>query len=885
MSTDRTDPFGSLRTLPVEDATGAPLYYHSLAEAEAGGAGPIADLPWSLRTLAEGVLRHQGHPQATPEHVRAITRRDTSAAIPFFPGRVLFQDASGIPVLADMITLLERARAEGLDTAALEPALPLDLVVDHALEVDEYGSSVAAEKNIDLEYARHRDRYRFLRWAQDRLPGLRVVPPGTGICHQLNLEVLAPVVTTVESGDRHVAALDMLVGTDSHTTMINALGVTGWGVGGIEATAAALGQAVMIRVPRVVGVELTGRLAPGVFASDLALTLAEKLRALNVVGAVVEFYGPGLSALSVPDRATVANMAPEYGATMAWFPADRRTIAYLAATGRSPERVHLAEQYLKAQGLFHTEDSPAPRFETTLSLDLGRIATTLAGPSRPHDALTLSEVPTSAGENASGTGDSASPKDGDIAIAAITSCTNTSNPRSLVAAGLLARNAVAAGLRPPAWTKTSFTPGSRAAADLLASAGLQEHLDRLGFQVAGFGCGTCMGNSGPLGPVPAASDRTEGTALAAVLSGNRNFTGRIHPAVAHAYLASPAMVVAYALAGNVRVDLTNDPVGHREDGTAVTLADLWPSDEEIDALLAEHESAALGRGAQRELTTARWQELEYPRGEHYQWDGESGSIRRPPFTDPELTSPTLTGDLTARPLLVLGDAVTTDHISPVARVLPDSAAGRWLRERGVDERSLGTFSSRRLNHDVMIRGGFANTRLVNLLVPEKQGGWTRTAPGTEPVPVHEAAEYHRSQGTPVVVVAGELYGAGSARDWAAKVTRLLGIRAVLARSFERIHRTNLVAMGVLPIQWEGPAPESFDGSEEIDLLGLSELGSTTEITVRVRRNGEILWKDTATCRIDTPLEWEWLRAGGLFGHLLTQQANRQRATTERNPLG
>jgi len=871
-----TDPFRSLTALPVSDEAGAPLHYYSLAEAEAHGAGPIADLPWSLKTLVEGILRHQGHPQALPEHVHAVTRRDETAAIPFFPGRVLFQDASGIPVLADMITLLERARAEGLDTSALEPALPLDLVVDHALEVDEYANPEAALRNIDLEYERHRDRYRFLRWAQDRLPGLRVVPPGLGICHQLNLEVLAPVVTATESGGRHVAALDSLVGTDSHTTMINALGVTGWGVGGIEATAAALGQAVMIRVPRVVGIELTGRLAPGVFASDLALTLAEKLRALNVVGAVVEFHGPGLEALSVPDRATVANMAPEYGATMAWFPADRRTIEYLAATGRSPERVHLAEQYLRAQGLFRTPSSPAPRFETGLSIDLASITTTLAGPSRPHDALSPSEVPTSRGESG--------PLDGDIAIAAITSCTNTSNPRSLVAAGLLARNAVAAGLRPPGWTKTSFTPGSRAAADLLASAGLQDHLDRLGFQVAGFGCGTCMGNSGPLSPALSESDRTKDTALAAVLSGNRNFTGRIHPAIAHAYLASPAMVVAYALAGNVRIDVTRDPIGRAEDGTDVTLADLWPSDEEIDAMLAEHEAAALGRDAHRELTTTRWQELEYPRGEHYRWDGEAGSIRRPPFTDPELTSPTLPGDLTARPLLVLGDAVTTDHISPVARVLPDSAAGRWLRERGVGDRALGTFSSRRLNHDVMIRGGFANTRLANLLVPEKQGGWTRTAPGEEPVPVHEAAEYHRRQGTPVVVVAGELYGAGSARDWAAKVTRLLGIRAVLARSFERIHRTNLVAMGVLPIQWQGPAPETFDGSEEIDLLGLADLGSTTEITVRVRRAGEIVWQGTALCRIDTPLEWEWLRAGGLFGHLLTEQTERQGAP-HRDPVG
>ncbi|GAB2470001.1 aconitate hydratase [Streptomyces incanus] len=868
MSTPFTAPdsFGCLRELPVEGAPGVPLQYYSLADAEANGAGPVSDLPWSLRTLVEGILRHQGHPQVLPEHVHAITRRDASAAVPFFPGRVLLQDASGIPVLADLVTLLERAAADGLDGSALEPVLPLDLVVDHALEVDEYASGAAAPRNIDLEYARHHDRYRFLRWAQERLPGLRVVPPGVGICHQLNLEVLAPVVTTEESDGTRIAALDALVGTDSHTTMINALGVTGWGVGGIEATAAALGQAIMIRVPHVVGVELTGRLAPGVFASDLALTLAERLRELNVVGSIVEFHGPGLPSLSVPDRATVANMAPEYGATMAWFPADRRTLAYLATTGRSPEQVHLTEQYLKAQGLLHSPAVPVPRYDTEVTVALDSISTTLAGPARPHEALSLAEVPASRGP--------AGPQDGDVAIAAITSCTNTSNPRSLVAAGLLARNAVEAGLRPAAWTKTSLTPGSRSAADLLASAGLQKHLDELGFHVAGFGCGTCMGNSGPLSPALDATARAKDTALAAVLSGNRNFTGRIHPEVAHAYLASPAMVVAYALAGTVRTNLELEPLGHAADGSPIVLADLWPDESEIDELLSAHEAASLGRGARRPLTTERWLALEHPRDDTYPWDGEAGSIRRPPFTDAALTRPAVDGELLgARPLLVLGDAVTTDHISPVARILRDSAAGRWLIERGVDERALGTFSSRRLNHDVMVRGGFANPRLSNHLAPGGEGGWTRTAPDETPVPVHVAAEYHRRRGTPLVVVAGDMYGAGSARDWAAKVTRLLGVRAVLARSFERIHRTNLVALGVLPVQWEGPPPDLFDGTEEIDLLGIDDLASSTNATVRVRRGDHVLWNGAATCRIDTPLELDWLRAGGLFGHLLSTQAD------------
>lgn len=877
------DPFRCRAPLGPPSGIGAtPVDHYSLTLAEQHGAGAISSLPWSLRTLVENLLRHQDHPSVTPEHVRAVTARDASAAIPFLPGRVLLQDASGIPVLADLVTLQERARADGLPLASLTPRLPLDLVVDHALEVDESATPTAAARNTELEFARHESRYRFLRWAQDRIPGLRVIPPGVGICHQLNLEVLASVVTTDETNDGPVAALDCLVGTDSHTTMINALSVTGWGVGGIEATAAALGQPVSIRLPRVVGVRLEGTLRPGVFASDLALTLAERLRRLDVVGAVVEFFGPALSTLSVPDRATVANMAPEYGATMAWFPSDDRTLQYLAATGRSRKHIGSVERYLQAQGLFHTSSTPTPEFDTVVPLDLGSVRTVLAGPTRPHQLLTPAEV--------TGADRSAEPRiapahspastperqDGDLAIAAITSCTNTSNPRSLIAAGLLARNAVRAGLRAQPWTKTSFTPGSRTAADLLAAAGLQEALDELGFAVAGFGCGTCMGNSGPLLPDVAESARTSQARLAAVLSGNRNFPGRVHPDVAHAYLASPAMVVAYALLGHVRADPEHDPLGNRPDGSPVRLADLWPTDDEVDQLIARHEPASLGRSATLPLITPQWQQMTPVQTATYAWEDLAGTIRRPPFADPELTRPVITGDITgARALLVLGDGVTTDHISPVARISPDSAAGAWLKAQGVTD-ELGTFSSRRLNHDVMLRGGFANARLENGLTPELHGGWTRTDPGAAPVPVHEAAEHYAAQNVATVIIAGGSYGAGSARDWAAKVTRLLGVRAVLARSFERIHRTNLVAMGVLPIEWPGAGRLDLDGSEVFDILGLDDASPGAEVSVVVRRGATVLDRGVALCRVDTDAEVAWLRTGGLLGHLV-DRVSRQAA--------
>ncbi|WP_020664702.1 aconitate hydratase AcnA [Amycolatopsis benzoatilytica] len=847
------DSFRATRSLP-----GGSRFF-SLPAAEAAGAGPLSRLPHASRTLVENLLRHENGRTVTADHIRALAERDTTTSIPFHPERVLLQDASGIPVLADLVALAERAAELGLDPAAVAPRRRMDLVVDHALELDAAGSALAAGLNLDREYDRHADRYRFLRWAQTRFPGLRVVPPGIGICHQLNLEVLADVVT-----GGPVARFDSVVGTDSHTTMINALSVTGWGVGGIEATAAALGEPILLRVPEVVGVRLTGAIRSGVLATDVALTLAAVLRAHGVVQRIVEFHGPGLAALPVPDRATIANMAPEYGATMAYFPVDARTLDYLGRTGRPAGEIRA---YLAAQGILSGIE---PDYDDLIELDLTTVDRTLSGPSRPHETLHPGDLrrPTTArrpGELS----------EGDVVIAAITSCTNTSNPRAMAAAGLLARNAVARGLTVAPWTKTSLTPGSRATAELLRTSGLQSALDKLGFQVAGYGCGTCMGNSGPLRDDLVRQIRARGLSVAAVLSGNRNFPGRIHTDVTHSYLASPPLVVAFALAGRTTIDLDCDPLGTGRDGKPVLLEDIWPSETEIDATVTAAEHRSPGRGASLPMTTDRWQQLPFPAGASYAWDEqETGLIRRPPFADAAACEPLHSGNITgARPLLVLGDDVTTDHISPVGRIQPGSAAGQWLTERGVAPEELGSYSARRLNHEAMLRGGFANPRLRNKLAEGREGGWTRLLPDGDIMPVHAAAAAYARRGTPVVIVAGRSYGVGSARDWAAKVTRLLGVQAVLAQSFERIHRTNLVALGVLPVECPALGGFDADGTEEFDILGL-DVGPAVQapLTVIARRGERVVFEQAALARIDTEVEQTWMRAGGLLPRLLAAPA-------------
>ncbi|QRI76697.1 MULTISPECIES: aconitate hydratase AcnA [Rhodococcus] len=840
------DSFHALHTLP-----GTRTRFFDLGAAERAGAGPLQRLPYSTRVLVENLLRHEDGRTVHPDHVRALATGDRSASIPFTPERVLLQDASGLPVLADMITLSERARQDGLDPASVSPRRRMDLVVDHALEVDIAATPEAAAANLDLEYRRHADRYRFLRWAQSRFPTLRVVPPGLGICHQLNLEVLADVVSVGNHNGGSLARFDSVVGTDSHTTMINALSVVGWGVGGIEATAAALSQPILLPVPSVVGVHLTGALRPGVLATDVALTLASMLRAHGVVQRIVEFHGPGLAALTVPDRGTIANMAPEYGATMAYFPADEHTLAYLATTGRPDSILTVAQAYLTAQNMLYSPELPIPEYDEVLALDLSGVERTMAGPSRPHQTFAATELAASAPVPKST--DSATMRDGDVVIAAITSCTNTSNPKAMIAAGLLARNAVERGLTRAPWTKTSLTPGSRATADLLHSTGLQKALDELGFHVAGFGCGTCMGNSGPLDAAITGQVREQSLSVAAVLSGNRNFPGRIHPDVALSYLASPPMVVAMAIAGRTSISLADQPITTDRHGKPVYLDEIWPTDEDIDAIIRDNNARPLDRVEALPLITTEWHSLPHPVGDSYDWDDEAGMIRRPPFADPALTHPVVDGDiLAARPLLLLGDGVTTDHISPVARILPESPAGQWLAEHGVAPEEFGSYSARRLNHDVMVRGGFANPRLENRLTPGKLGPWTRLMPDGDILPVHDAATVYASRHVPTVVVAGHSYGTGSARDWAAKVTRLLGVRAVIAQSFERIHRTNLVAMGVLPVECPRLSPADLSGDEEIEIVGLNAgLGVHTPVLVKVRNACAGERRFDAHARIDT----------------------------------
>ncbi|HZN43640.1 MAG TPA: aconitate hydratase AcnA [Actinomycetota bacterium] len=889
----------------LETGEGAVDLYSLPWLAEEGIADP-SGLPHTVKILLENLLRRTGGEDVSDDDVRALARWPQPAAdIAFMPGRVLMQDFTGVPAVVDLAAMRSAVARAGGDPARVNPLVPVDLIIDHSVQVDLFRSPEAYEANIEWEYRRNGERYALLRWAQQAFQGLRVVPPGAGICHQVNLEHLGEVVS-VRDG---VAFPDTLIGTDSHTTMVNGLGVLGWGVGGIEAEAAMLGQPTFLPHPDVVGVEVTGELPAGSTATDLVLTLTQMLRAHGVVGRFVEFYGPGLSSLTIADRATLSNMCPEYGATSAYFPVDERTLEYLRFTGRG-HLIDRVERYAKAQGLFRTDEDPAPAFDETLALDLSRVEPSMAGPRRPQDRVALPKVwdsfvdafakhlepdpkPTELGRfvdeggNPNGRhedwADDVTPDDrdvrhGSVVIAAITSCTNTSNPSVMVGAGLLAKRAVEAGLETKPWVKTSLAPGSRVVTDYLDQAGLTPYLEKLGFGLVGFGCTTCIGNSGPLPDDVAAAIDEDKLNVVAVLSGNRNFEGRIHPQVRASYLASPLLVVAYALAGRIDFDPTTEPLGEGADGP-VFLRDLWPNPQEIAEVVAsaiseDQFTEQYGRIWEGD---ERWAALPTPTGPAYEWDPDSTYVREPPFFE-DGAGPV--GDASAegvridgaRILVKVGDSITTDHISPAGAIRPESPAGEYLLEHGVEQRDFNSYGARRGNHEVMMRGTFANPRLQNELAPGAEGWWTTHLPTGEVTSVFEAAERYRGDRTPLGVLAGKEYGSGSSRDWAAKGPALLGVRFVLAESFERIHRQNLVGMGILPLQFkpgESAATRGLTGHEILSILGL-EIGIAPgqDATVRVDREDGSSEEITVTVRVDQAAEVSIFGHGGILPMVL-----------------
>ena len=880
------DAMGCLRVLAV----GAARYAHYSLPALAASLGTDLDrLPFSLRVLLENLLRHAGDGTVAEADVTALARWDApdreGREVAFHPSRVLMPDSSGIPLLIDFAALRDAVAARGLDPRRINPRIPVDLVIDHSVRTDYAGTPDAFRRNLEREMERNRERYAVVRWAMEQYDNLRVIPPANGIVHQINIEYLASVVTTTRHGETLLAFPDSLVGMDSHTPMVNALGVFGWGVGGIEAATALVGQPVDLLVPRVVGCRVAGTRRPGVMCTDIVLSLTRVLRAAGVLGAVVEFFGPGLEALSLPDRATIANMAAEYGATMGFFPIDGETLRYLAGTGRPDAQVALVEAYARAQHLWRDPDGPVPGFARIVEFDLGTVQPSLAGPSRPEHCVPLPEVPASflrgftdrvGAAPVPSVAETARPlQHGDIVIASIASCTNTSNPFQIVAAGLLARNAAARGLVAKPWVKTSFSPGSRVVTSLLEAGGLMGGLEAIGFYLAGYGCMSCGGGSGPL-PEPVESEiARRGLVVLGMLSSNRNFDGRLHPLVRGTYLGSPPLVVAYAIAGSVLHDLSREPLGIDPSGAPVRLADIWPSDAEIEAVLRSVQSAAMFRSSYGALADGGpgWTGLAHGDAPVFAWDPASLYIKRPPFLDEIGAATTPFGDIRhARALLLLGDDVTTDHISPGGAIPPASPAGMYLRDHGVEPAGFSTYVARRANHEVMVRGTFANIRIRNEMAPGTEGGITRHAPDGESMTVFDAAERYRAEGVPLVVIAGANYGCGSSRDWAAKGTALLGIRAVLAESFERIHRSNLVGMGVVPLQFaagETRRTLGLDGSEAIDLVGF-DAGLTPGMSVRARftRPDGSVRETRLLCRIDTRREAAWVRHGGILPYVL-----------------
>ncbi|MBS0236946.1 MAG: aconitate hydratase AcnA [Proteobacteria bacterium] len=894
------DSFKCRKTLTVE---GKDYIYYSLPDAEANGLAGISRLPYSMKVLLENLLRHEDGRSVNKADIVAMAawlenKGKTEQEIGFRPARVLMQDFTGVPAVVDLAAMRDGMTKLGGDPTKINPLVPVDLVIDHSVIVDEFGTPKALTDNVALEYARNGERYNFLKWGQGAFQNFRVVPPGTGICHQVNLEYLAQTVWTNEMADgKTVAYPDTLVGTDSHTTMVNGLAVLGWGVGGIEAEAAMLGQPQSMLIPEVIGFRLTGKLKEGVTATDLVLTVTQMLRKKGVVNKFVEFFGPGLDSMSLADRATIANMAPEYGATCGFFPVDKETINYLTMSGRDSHRIALVEAYCKAQGLYRDTGSADPVFTDTLSLELGDVVPSMAGPKRPEGRIALTNIksgfatalageykkPDELGKRVPVEGEKFDIGHGDVVIAAITSCTNTSNPSVLIAAGLLARNAAKRGLKSKPWVKTSLAPGSQVVAAYLEKSGLQPYLDEIGFNLVGFGCTTCIGNSGPLAPEISKAINGNGIVAAAVLSGNRNFEGRVSPDVQANYLASPPLVVAYALAGSVQKDLTTEPLGDDSNGKPVFLKEIWPTTQEIQKFIIENVTREMFKSRYADVFKGdgNWQGIATSGGLTYGWNGASTYVQNPPYFQTISRDAKPIGDVVnARILGLFGDKITTDHISPAGSIKAASPAGKYLLDHGVQPADFNQYGTRRGNHEVMMRGTFANIRIKNHMVKDangnvKEGGLTIHYPSGKEMPIYDAAMQYEAEGVPLVVFAGIEYGNGSSRDWAAKGTNLLGVRAVIAQSFERIHRSNLVGMGIAPFVFtEGASWQSLDlkGDERVTIPGLATVKPREVVTLTITRANGTSVPVPVLCRIDTLDELEYFRNGGILHYVLRNLA-------------
>ena len=900
------DSFNARQTLTVGNKE---YTAYSLVEAEKNGLKGVSQLPFSMRVLLENLLRFEDGRTVTKADIEAVSdwldnRGKAEKEIAYRPARVLMQDFTGVPAVVDLAAMRDAMKNLGGDPRKINPLVPVDLVIDHSVIVDEFGSPHALSRNVELEYERNGERYQFLKWGQLAFSNFSVVPPGTGICHQVNLEFLSQTVWSrrTEAEPIEYVYPDTLVGTDSHTTMVNGLAVLGWGVGGIEAEAAMLGQPISMLIPEVIGFKMTGRLREGVTATDLVLTVTQMLRKKGVVGKFVEFYGPGLDDMTVADRATIGNMAPEYGATCGYFPIDQKTIDYLAVTGRTAERVALVEAYAKAQGLWRTAETPDPVFTDTLQLDLDDVQPSLAGPKRPQDRVTLDTAkaeftgamdkefrkPGELANRVKVEGSNFDLGHGDVVIAAITSCTNTSNPSVMIGAGLLARNAVAKGLKAKPWVKTSLAPGSQVVAEYLEKAGLQDDLDKLGFNLVGFGCTTCIGNSGPLPEKVSKAVNDNDLVVCSVLSGNRNFEGRVNPDVRANYLASPPLVVAYALAGSMLVDLSKEPLGTGSDGQPVYLKDIWPSNLEIQSFIERTITGELFKSRYGDVFTGdtNWKTIPVTTGMTYEWDGNSTYVQNPPYFAGMEKEPKPIQDIAnARILGLFGDSITTDHISPAGNIRASSPAGKYLISHGVEVADFNQYGTRRGNHEVMMRGTFANIRIKNHMVKDAngnvvEGGYTlyygESCPKGEQMSIYDAAMCYQKDGVPLVVLAGKEYGTGSSRDWAAKGTNLLGVRAVIAESFERIHRSNLVGMGVAPFVFEGDtgwASLGLKGDETVTIRGLAgDLKPRQRLTAEITSPDGSVQEVPLVCRIDTLDEIEYFRNGGILHHVLRQLA-------------